>query len=77
MAPYKCFVWWFMIGVGITAALVLLQQGLSETMQDARSVWTLSPGAVLMTVLGCGLLAGCSALISEYATGGGRDLLHH
>ena len=67
MTPHKYFIGWFMIGVGITSALVLLHQGIGEAVQHSRSVWTLRPHALLMTVLGSGLLVGCLAVIYECA----------
>lgn len=67
MTPYRYFLVWFIIGVGITSALVLLHQGIGDAMQRMGSVWTLAPGPILMIVLGFGLLVGCLAVIYDRA----------
>jgi hypothetical protein len=63
--PYKYFVWWFCIGAGLTSALLLLQQGLGDMVQEARPIWALQPVELLMTGVGGGSLAGCLALACE------------
>jgi len=62
---HKCFMWWFMVGMGITSALVLLHYGVAEAVQRALRLWPFPDLAILLTALGGGLLAGCLALASD------------
>ncbi len=68
----KCFVWWFIVGAGITSALVLLHYGVAEAVQRALRLWPFPDPAVLISALGGGLLAGCLALVSDRLSHAGR-----
>jgi len=66
----KCFAWWFMMGAGITLALVLVHHGVAEAVQRALRLWPFPDMAVLLLALGGGLLAGCLALVADRLSGG-------
>ncbi len=55
--------------VGITSALLLLQQRLLKAVQQTRSIWTLPARPVVASGVGCGLFAGCVASASDHAPG--------
>jgi hypothetical protein len=78
MVDRNCFAWWFMMGAGITLALVLLHHGLAEAVQRALRLWPFPDLAALLLALGGGLLAGCLALVADRLSGGsGRLLASH
>ena len=61
----RVFAWWFIVGVTMALAVILLQGGIREAMQAQGSVWELKLMELLTTVLGGGLLGGCIALILD------------
>ena len=61
----RVFAWWFIVGATMALAVILLQGGIREAMQAQGSVWELKLVELLTTVLGGGLLGGCSALILD------------
>ncbi len=61
----RVFAWWFLVGATMALAVILLQGGIREAMQAQGSVWELKLVELMTTVLGGGLLGGCTALILD------------
>jgi hypothetical protein len=59
----KVFLWWFIVGAIMALAVIMVQGGIREVMQAPGSVWELKLVELFTTIMGGGLLGGCTALI--------------
>jgi hypothetical protein len=63
MPSLKIFAWWFVVGATMALAVIMLQGGIREVMQEQGSLWEVKLVELLTAVAGGGLLGGCIALI--------------
>lgn len=65
MSSLKIFTWWFLVGVLMAAAVILLQGGIRDIMLAGEPLWEVKLIELLTPILGGGLLGGCIALILD------------
>ncbi len=63
MPSLKIFAWWFVVGATMALAVIMLQGGIREVLQEQGSLWEVKLVELLTAVAGGGLLGGCIALI--------------
>ena len=59
----KIFAWWFLVGATMALAVIMLQGGLREVLQEQGPLWEVKLVELLTATVGGGLLGGCIALI--------------
>ncbi len=65
MKSLKIFTWWFLVGVLMATAVILLQGGIRDIMLAGEPLWEVKLIELLTPILGGGLLGGCIALILD------------
>jgi pheromone shutdown protein TraB len=65
MNSLKIFTWWFLVGVLMATAVILLQGGIRDIMLAGEPLWEVKLIELLTPILGGGLLGGCIALILD------------
>lgn len=65
MQSLKIFAWWFLVGATMALAVIMLQGGIREVMQEQGSLWEVKLVELLTAIVGGGLLGGCIALILD------------
>ena len=65
MSSLKIFTWWFVLGVLMATAVILLQGGIRDIMIAGEPLWEIKLMELLTPILGGGLLGGCIALILD------------
>ncbi len=65
MSSLKIFTWWFLVGVLMATAVILLQGGIRDIMLAWEPLWAVKLIELLTPIFGGGLLGGCIALILD------------
>jgi pheromone shutdown protein TraB len=65
MNSLKIFTWWFLVGVLMATAVILLQGGIRDIMLAGEPLWEVKLLELLTPIFGGGLLGGCIALILD------------
>jgi len=65
MNSLKIFTWWFLVGVLMATAVILLQGGIRDIMLAGEPLWEVKLLELLTPILGGGLFGGCIALILD------------
>jgi len=63
MNSLKIFTWWFLVGVLMATAVILLQGGIRDIMLAGEPLLEVKLMELLTPIFGGGLLGGCIALI--------------
>jgi pheromone shutdown protein TraB len=65
MSSLKIFTWWFVLGVLMATAVILLQGGIRDILEAGEPLWEVKLIELMTPILGGGLLGGCIALILD------------